>query len=173
MNGMSRMVRWVGGCALVLVASGCVIQERADRGNDAPEPSSDAPRREVIQPEGVARLPVFSSAIRSGDFIFLSGALGALPGVSPPQVVEGGIEAETRQTMENIRQVLEAAGAGLQDIVRCRVYLENIEDYAAFNAVYLEYFPTDPPARAALGADGLALGALVEIECTAIAPEGT
>lgn len=120
----------------------------------------------------MARLPVFSSAVRSGDFIYLSGALGALPGVTPPQLIEGGIGPETRQTMENIIVVLDAADATLEDLIKCTVFLADIADYAAMNAVYLEYFPSDPPARSALAGSGLALGALVEIECIAVVPEG-
>lgn len=162
---------WSVSALCLCLLAGCKIEQRTDR-----EPTSSAqtsaPRREIIQPEGVARLPVFSSAVRSGDFIFLSGQLGALPGVNPPQVVEGGIDAETRQTFENISAVLDAAGATLEDIVKCTVFLANIDDYAAFNAVYIEYFPNDPPARAALAASGLALGALVEIDCIAAAPGG-
>jgi reactive intermediate/imine deaminase len=154
--------------AVVVIAGGCTIEERTDRG----VPVEESTRRQIIQPEGVARLPVFSSAVRSGDFIFLSGALGAVPGVSPPQLVEGGIEAETRQTMENIIAVLAAADATLQDLIKCTVFLADIDDYAAMNSVYLEYFPSDPPARSALAASGLALGALVEIECIAAVPEG-
>lgn len=154
-------------CALVLL-SACTLEDRVDRVGDD-EPST---RREIIQPEGVARLPVFSSAVRSGDFIFLSGALGALPNVSPPQVIEGGIEAETRQTMENIITVLDAAGATVEDLIKCTVYLADIEDYAAMNAVYVEYMPEQPPARAALAGSGLALGALVEVDCIAAVPEG-
>ena len=150
------------------VLAACTIEPRVDRETDAPSST----RREIIQPEGVARLPVFSSAVRSGDLIFLSGALGALPGVDPPQLVEGGIEAETRQTMENIIAVLDAAGATLEDLIKCTVFLADIDDYAAMNAVYLEYFPSDPPARSALAGSGLALGALVEIECIAATPEG-
>lgn len=160
--------RTVPTCLLIVIATGCTIEQRTDR-----EPATDtSTRRQVIQPEGVARLPVFSSAIRSGDFIFLSGSLGALPNVDPPQVIEGGIEAETRQTMENIREILAAADATFADLIKCTVYLANIEDYAAFNAVYVEYFPEAPPARAALAASGLALGALVEIDCIAAVPEG-
>ncbi len=121
---------------------------------------------------GVRKYAAFSSAVRSGDFIFLSGALGALPGVSPPRLVEGGIGAETRQTMDNIITVLDAAGATLEDIVKCTVFLADIDDYAAMNAVYVEYFPSDPPARSAVAGSGLALGALVEIECIAAVPEG-
>lgn len=148
--------------------SACTFEQRTDR---APAQVEDT-RRQIIQPEGVARLPVFSSAVRSGDFIFLSGALGALPGVTPPQLIEGGIEAETRQTMDNIIAVLDAAGATLEDLIKCSVFLADIEDYAAMNSVYVEYFPSDPPARSALAGSGLALGALVEIECIAAVPTG-
>jgi 2-iminobutanoate/2-iminopropanoate deaminase len=165
-------MRIIQGSALLLIvitATSCTFEERTDRAPEAPQNT----RRQVIQPEGVARLPVFSSAIRSGDFIFLSGALGALPGVDPPTLVEGGIEAETRQTMENIVAVLEAAGATLEDLVKCTVFLADIDDYGAMNSVYVEYFPSDPPARAALAATGLALGAQVEIDCIAAAPEGS
>ena len=154
---------------LGLLASGCSLQERTDR--DPLEPS-DSNRRQVIRSEGVASLPVFSLAVRSGDLIFLSGQLGAIPGVSPPQVVEGGIEAETRQTMENMIAVLDAAGATLEDLLKCTVFLADIADYEAMNAVYAEYFTSDPPARAALAGSGLALGALVEVDCIAAAPEG-
>ena len=77
-----RIIRWTTCTGLVFVlAAGCTIQDRLDR-----IPEEESTRRQIIQPEGVARLPVFSSAIRSGDFIFLSGALGALPGVTPPQL---------------------------------------------------------------------------------------
>ena len=166
--GLPRLTAALGLLSLAAL-SACSIQERTDREAD----SSESTRRQIIQPEGVARLPVFSSAIRSGDLIFLSGQLGALPGVTPPQVIAGGIEAETRQTFDNIIAVLDAAGATLEDLIKCTVFLADIDDYAPFNAVYLEYFPNDPPARAALAASGLALGALVEIDCIAAAPEGS
>jgi len=155
--------------AILLVAASCTIQERTDRDGAA---AASAPRREIIQPEGVARLPVFSSAVRSGDFIFLSGQLGALPGVTPPQLVAGGIEAETHQTMENIIATLDAAGATLEDLVKCTVFLADIDDYTAMNSVYVQYFPSDPPARSAMAGSGLALGARVEIECIAAVPNG-
>jgi reactive intermediate/imine deaminase len=154
---------------LGLLTSGCSLEERTDRD---PLESSDSNRRQVIRSEGVASLPVFSLAVRSGDLIFLSGQLGAIPGVSPPQVVEGGIEAETRQTMENMIAVLDAAGATLEDLLKCTVFLADIADYEAMNAVYAEYFTSDPPARAALAGSGLALGALVEVDCIAVAPDG-
>ncbi|MDA0329302.1 MAG: RidA family protein [Gemmatimonadetes bacterium] len=148
--------------------SACTLEERTDRA----VPVVESTRRQIIQPEGVARLPIFSSAVRSGDFIFLSGALGALPGVSPPQLIAGGIGPETRQTMDNIIAVLAAADATLDDLIKCTVFLADIADYAAMNAVYAEYFPSNPPARSALAGSGLALGALVEIECIAAVPEG-
>ena len=169
--GRSRARRGAA-CMLGALAVGCAPAGPPDAasGQAAAEP---APRKEIIQPEGVARLPVFSSAVRSGDLIFLSGAIGALPGVSPPTLAEGGIIPETRQTMDNLAAVLEAAGAGWQDVVKCTVFLADMADYATFNEVYLEYFPEDPPARSALAAAGLAFDARVEVECIAAAPEGS
>lgn len=171
---MSR-TRRIGIVALGLLACACTVERRTDgnvtRGADDPV-SDEGPRRQIIQPEGVARLPVFSSAVRSGNTLYLSGAIGALPNVDPPQVVEGGVGPETRQTMENIRTVLAADGLGFQDLIKCTVFLADIADYQAMNEVYLEYFPSDPPARSAMAGSGLALGARVEIECIAAYPEG-
>jgi 2-iminobutanoate/2-iminopropanoate deaminase len=110
--------------------------------------------------------------VRTGDLLFLSGQLGALPGVLPPQLIEGGAQAETRQTMENIITVLEAAGLGLEDVVKCTVFLADIADYGAVNEVYATFFPSEPPARSAIAGSGLALGARVEIECIAAFPPG-
>ena len=154
-----------------VLVSACAPQGTPDATDQAPV-DEPAPRKQIIQPEGVARLPVFSSAVRSGDLIFLSGAIGALPGVSPPTLAQGGVIPETRQAMDNLRVVLEAAGAGWEDVVKCTVFLADMADYAAFNEVYLEYFPQDPPARSALAAAGLAFAARVEVECIAAAPEG-
>ena len=159
--------------ALAVLATGCTIEDRADRaGRNAAGTQASQPRKEIIQPEGVARLPVFSSAVRSGDFIFLSGAIGALPGVSPPTLIEGGIVPETRLSMDNLHVSLAAAGADWQDVVKCTVFLADMADYAAFNEVYLEYFPSDPPARSAMSVAGLAFDARVEVECIAAVPSG-
>lgn len=155
-----------------IAAASCTVEPRTDANRQPLAGTETAPRREVVQPEGVARLPVFSTAIRTGDLLFLSGQIGTIPGVSPPQVVAGGIEAETRQTLENIVTVLEADGLGLGDVVKCTVFLADIDDYAAMNGVYLEFFGGDPPARSAMAGSGLALGARVEIECIAAYPEG-
>ena len=157
----------------VAAAAACTLEQRNDGPSSrASNEADDPPRRQIVQPEGVARLPVFSSAVRTGNLLFLSGSLGALQGVSPPTLVDGGIGPETRQTMENIKMVLDAAGLTLDDLVKCTVFLADIADYGAMNEVYLEYFPSNPPARSAMAGSGLALGALVEIECIAAYPEG-
>jgi reactive intermediate/imine deaminase len=122
--------------------------------------------KEVIRlPGSLEGLP-FSSAVRVGDIIYLSGQIGVLPGTT--ELVEGGIGPETRQTMENIRQVLEYAGSALDRVIKCTVFLADIADYPAMNEVYRSFFPGHPPARSALAASGLALGAKVEIECIAL-----
>ena len=107
----------------------------------------------------------FSDAVRVGELLFLSGSIGVLPGTM--QLAPGGISGETRQTMENIKATLEKYGSSLGEVVKCTVFLADIADWPAMNEVYVEYFPVKPPARSALGANGLALGALTEIECIA------
>ncbi len=115
-----------------------------------------------------AKLP-FSQAVRVGDILYLSGALGNLPGRL--ELVQGGIEAETRQTMENIGTVLRENGLGFADIFKCTVMLADMSKWGDFNRVYLEYFAPDRlPARSAFGANGLALGAQLELECMAHMP---
>ena len=107
----------------------------------------------------------FSDAVRVGDMLYLSGKIGNIPGTS--QLAEGGIAGETRQTLENIKASLEKYGSALDEVVKCTVFLADIAEWGAMNEVYVTYFPTDPPARSALGSSGLALGARVEIECLA------
>lgn len=115
-----------------------------------------------------AKLP-FSQAVRVGDILYLSGALGNVPGKL--ELVPGGIEAETRQTMENIGAVLRENGLGLADIFKCTVMLADMSKWGEFNRIYLDYFAPDRlPARSAFGANGLALGAQVELECMAHMP---
>ena len=117
----------------------------------------------------VAGLP-FSEAVRVGDVLYLSGALGNVPGKL--ELVAGGIEAETRQTMENIGRVLRAHELSFDDVFKCTVMLADIGEWAAFNRVYLTYFEPDRlPARSAFAAAGLALNARVELECWAHAGE--
>ncbi len=117
-------------------------------------------------PSVQGRTAPFSSAVRAGDTLYLSGALG----IAPDGKLPAGIEAQSRQTMDNIGGVLKRAGLGWTNVVKCTVMLENISDWAGFNTVYVSYFPNGKmPARSAFGADGLALGALIEVECLAYA----
>ncbi|KPK04754.1 MAG: hypothetical protein AMS20_08220 [Gemmatimonas sp. SG8_28] len=133
----------------------------------APQPATE---REVIRVPGSLEGLPFSSAVRVGDLLYLSGQIGTLPGTR--ELASGGVSAETRQTLENIKSVLEYAGSALDRVVKCTVFLTDIADYQAVNAVYQEYFPVDPPARSAMAGSALALGATVEIECMALAGEG-
>jgi reactive intermediate/imine deaminase len=120
-------------------------------------------------PEARAVKLPFSQAVRVGDVLYLSGALGNVPGKM--ELVPGGLAAETRQTMENIGAVLKQAGLTYGDIFKCTVMLADISKWAEFNAVYLTYFDPDRlPARSAFGANGLALGAQLELECMALFP---
>jgi reactive intermediate/imine deaminase len=107
----------------------------------------------------------FSSAVRVDNTLYLSGNLGNIPGTL--DLAEGGIQGETRQTMDNIKRVLEQFGSSLDQVVKCTVFLADMSEWGAMNEVYKTYFE-NPPARSALGASGLALGARVEIECIAV-----
>src|SRR5712691_9726439 len=121
--------------------------------------------KQVVQvPGAVAGLP-FSPAVRVGNVLYLSGALGSLPGTR--QLVDTGIVKQTQQTLENIKTILTAAGSSLDRVFKCTVFLTNIADFAKMNKVYSTYFPKDPPARSTVAGSGLALGARAEIECLA------
>jgi reactive intermediate/imine deaminase len=109
----------------------------------------------------------FSEAVRVGDVLYLSGQVGVVPGTL--KLVPGGIRDEARQAMENIRTTLEAHGRSMRDVVKCTVMLADISEWAAFNEIYKTFFSAPYPARSALGANGLALGARVEVECIAAA----
>ena len=111
------------------------------------------------------RLP-FSTAVRAGNTVYLSGEIGRRADGTLPD----GFKAQARQTMDNIGAVLKGQGLGFGDLVKCTVMLDNMADWPAFNGVYRTYFDGGKfPARSAFGADGLALGALVEVECWAYA----
>ncbi len=107
----------------------------------------------------------FSSAVQVGHTLYLSGNIGNMPGTL--DLAEGGIQGETRQTMQNISAVLEQFGSSTDNVVKCTVFLADMAEWGAMNEVYRTFFK-NPPARSALGASGLALGARVEIECIAI-----
>jgi 2-iminobutanoate/2-iminopropanoate deaminase len=106
--------------------------------------------------------PVFSSAVRVGNLLFLSGQIGT---DTSNRLIAGGIQAEARQALNNIKNVLEKNGSSLDRVVKCTVFLADIKDYTEFNNIYVTYFRVRKPARSALSASGLALGARVEIEC--------
>jgi 2-iminobutanoate/2-iminopropanoate deaminase len=111
-----------------------------------------------------SQLP-FSKVVEANGFVFLAGQIGDAPGSNGP--VPGGIEAETRQTLENVGALLRAVGLDYVDVVRCTVYIVDIGEFAAMSAVYREYFRSELPARATVQVVGLALGARIEIEVTA------
>ena len=111
-----------------------------------------------------ANLP-FSEAVRLGNTLYLSGVIGFSPGTRT--LVPGGIEGQIRQVMETIKSVLERNGSSLDHVVKCTVMLADMSEWAKMNAIYITYFTKHFPARSALGVNGLALGAQVEIECIA------
>ena len=107
----------------------------------------------------------FSSAVRVDNMLYLSGSIGLVPGTQ--QLAEGGIQGETRQVLENISQTLQTFGSSMDKVVKCTVFLADIQEWGAMNEVYRTFFP-NPPARSALGTSGLALDSRVEIECIAV-----
>ena len=133
-------------------------------------PADATPARPAVEYFGTPmlngqRLP-FSSAVRVGDILYLSGAIGRGPDGKPP----AGIEAQAKATMDDIGNTLTLAGLTYRDLFHCTVFLSDMKNWAAFNQVYMTYFPDGPlPARSAVGVNGLALGALMEIECQAYA----
>jgi reactive intermediate/imine deaminase len=110
----------------------------------------------------------FSPAVRAGGFIFVSGQIGAKMENGAMVLVPGGIEPETRQTMDNVRDILARNGSSLDRVTKCTVMMADMSEWPRMNAIYATYFPGPKPARSALGANGLALGARVEIECIAL-----
>jgi reactive intermediate/imine deaminase len=138
----------------LIVIAGC--QARADKG----------PTIEYLQMPGAEDMNLpFSAAVRVDDMLYLSGKIGNIPGTAT--LAEGGIQGETRQTLENIKQAVEQFGSSMDRVVKCTVFLADMSEWGAMNEVYRTFFP-NPPARSALGASGLALDARVEIECIAV-----
>jgi 2-iminobutanoate/2-iminopropanoate deaminase len=122
--------------------------------------------KEVIIPKGSARpLAPYSPGIRAGDFIFTSGQIGLDPETG--KLVSGGVKAETKQALENLKKILEAVGSSLDHVVKVTVYLKDIDDYGLVNEVYASYFNNYPPARAIIQG-ALPAGAYVEFDAVAI-----
>ena len=107
----------------------------------------------------------FSPAVRVGNLLFLAGKIGT---DSTGRLAAGGIRAETKQVMENIRAELLKHGSSMDRVVKCTAFLADMGEWSAMNEVYATFFPGPKPARSALGANGLALGARVEIECIGV-----
>lgn len=126
--------------------------------------------REIVPIPG-ANNPVLSSVVKVGDMLYLSGQLGFVPGGQG--LAEGGIGPETRQTLENIKRVLEAAGSAMERVVKCTVYLADVADFRAMNEVYRTFWPSAPPARTTVAVAGLVANARIEIECMALAGRGS
>ncbi len=131
-------------------------------------PSSEAPQFLATQDSAMRSFP-FSEAVRVGNVLHLSGQIGVMPGTL--DLAPGGIEAESVQTLANIRTVLERHGSSLGEVFKCTVFLADIAEWPAFNAVYSRTFSAPYPARSALATTGLALGARVEVECLAYVAE--
>ncbi|HET8647008.1 MAG TPA: Rid family detoxifying hydrolase [Vicinamibacteria bacterium] len=149
---MTNLLAWV-------LAAGAAVAGAADRPRPQLERYTSAATRDL-------KLP-FSEAVRVGDLLFLSGQIGLQPGTRV--LVPGGIVPETRQTLENVKRILEAYGSSMDRVAKCTVFLADMADWPKVNEVYVTYFGAALPARSALGASGLALGARVEVECIGVA----
>ena len=125
--------------------------------------------RKVIHTDGAPKaVGPYSQAVKAGNLIFTAGQVGLDP--TTGKLVEGGLEVQARRVMENLKAVLAGAGTDLSRVVKSTVFLADIADFASFNNIYAEYFPSDPPARSAFQVAALPLGARVEIEMIALAP---
>ena len=147
--------------ALSLLLAGCAVVDVEEHYVDT----------QVVYDVGPAETSLglpFSKSVAVGDIIFLSGELGILSGEGLP--VEGGAGPETTQIFRNIERTLSRHDAGLEDIVKCTVVLEDMADYTAMNDAYRVALPEPMPARSTFGVDGIALGASLEIECIAVKP---
>ena len=124
--------------------------------------------KEIIATKNApAAIGPYSQAIRANGFIFLSGQIPLDP--ASGEVVEGGIEAQTMRVMKNLEAVLNAAGSGMNSVVKTTIFLKNLADFAIVNEVYGGYFKEEPPARATVEVSNLPKGVLVEIEAIALA----
>ena len=108
----------------------------------------------------------YSQAISTENLIFTAGQVGLDPATM--ELVEGGVEAQTRQVLTNLKHVLESADSGLKFVLKTTVFLQDMSDFAKMNSVYAEFFPESPPARSTVQVAGLPKGASVEIECVAL-----
>jgi len=134
-------------------------------GRSRPEPAPAPNAAQYLIPYGPPTRP-FSPAVRVGNMLFLSGQIGTAEPTSS-SLVPGGIEPEIRQALENIKDILQRSGSSMDRVVKCTVMLADMKDWAVMNEAYNKFFPQRRPARSSFGTTGLAMGALVEIECIA------
>jgi 2-iminobutanoate/2-iminopropanoate deaminase len=123
------------------------------------------PKRVLSGPGIVPGSLPFSPVVEANGFVFLAGQVGDVPGTPGP--VPGGIEAETRAMLDNVGRLLKAVGLDYRDVVKATVYLRDMDEFAKMNAVYREYFATEPPTRATVGVTRLASEFRIEIEVIA------
>lgn len=123
-------------------------------------------KRVISTETGPKAIGPYSQAIHAGCFIFCSGQVGFNPATGI--LVEGGVEAETRQALTNLKAILEAAGSDLAYVVKTTIFLRDIQDFTRVNAVYAEFFSSEPPARSTVQVAALPRNAAVEIECVAL-----
>jgi 2-iminobutanoate/2-iminopropanoate deaminase len=128
----------------------------------------EGPKKEIRTEKAPKAIGPYSQGIAAGGFVFCSGQIPI--DLATGKLVEGGIEEQTRQVLKNLAAVLEAAGSSLDDVVKCTVYLTDLNDFAAMNKVYAEFFKSPAPARATCQIAGLALKARVEIDAVAFKP---
>jgi len=128
-------------------------------------------KKEVIVAERAPKaIGPYSVAIRSGAFVFVSGTLGMDPETG--ELVAGGIEAQTRKSLENLNNILGSAGSSLDLVVKTTVFLQDMKEFPLMNAIYAEFFQQDPPARSTVEVAALPKGAAVEIEAVATVMQG-
>lgn len=120
----------------------------------------------VITDKAPKAIGPYSQAIRTENLVFTAGQIGLDPATM--EIVKGGVEAETKQVLINLKHVLESADSGLNFVIKTTVFLQDMNDFAKMNAVYAEFFPENAPARSTVAVAGLPKGALVEIECVAL-----
>lgn len=125
-------------------------------------------REAVSTPDAPAAIGPYSQAIKAGNLLFCSGQIPLDPATG--QLVEGSLELQTRRVMENVKAVLAAGGASMENVVKTLIFLSTMDDFAEVNRVYGEYLPHPPPARSTVAAAGLPRGARLEIEVVAVLP---
>ena len=125
------------------------------------------PKKDIIKTDRAPKaIGPYSAGVKSDNFIFTAGQLGIIPETG--NIIEGGIEYETRQSLQNIQHILEAAGSSLSLVVKTTVFMRDMTEFSRMNAVYAEFFPENPPARSTVQVAALPKGGAVEIEAIAL-----